>query len=446
MSKQCQLCSAENASEAKYCSFCGSPFKERVGSYDAFISYRRDGGHALAALLKVHLERNFNKHVYMDTEELEVGRFDEELLETIGRTPNFILILTKDCLARCAQKHDWLKREIMHALQTGRNVIPVMTDGFAFPGQSEVELLPEAMRVLPSLQAVAWSSAHLESSVRKTAQYLVPSVPSRNSGVSALAPPGLKKASIGGFLADSSANATDISLGNRHGPEPSEELSRVVGNAPGKTPETATAVSALTPRSLQMVAPGREEEGRLLKKEGGLLPYSHDDERLDGEMAPHKEEERLCREIGNKDGLRRSLGNQGLILKARGDMDGAMALHKEEERLCRELGNKDGLQSSLGNQGLILYGRGDMDSAMALYKEQERLCRELGNNDGLQVSLGNQGLILKARGDMDGAMALHKEEGRLCREIGNKDGLQRSLGNQARIQKQHGLPLSTARL
>jgi hypothetical protein len=43
-------------------------------------------------------------------------------------------------------------------------------------------------------------------------------------------------------------------------------------------------------------------------------------------------------------------------------------------------------------------------------------------------------------------MALHKEEERLCREIGNKDGLQRSLGNQARIQKQHGLPLSTARL
>ena len=39
------------------------------------------------------------------------------------------------------------------------------------------------------------------------------------------------------------------------------------------------------------------------------------------------------------------LGNQAVILHTRGDLDGAMARHKEEERICRELGNKDGLQS-----------------------------------------------------------------------------------------------------
>ena len=100
-----------------------------------------------------------------------------------------------------------------------------------------------------------------------------------------------------------------------------------------------------------------------------------------------------------------------------------MALHKEQERICRELGNKDGLQASLGNQALILKARGDLDGAMALHKEEERICRELGNKDGLQASLGNQALILKARGDLDGAMALHKEQERICRELGNKDGL-----------------------
>ena len=35
------------------------------------------------------------------------------------------------------------------------------------------------------------------------------------------------------------------------------------------------------------------------------------------------------------------LGNQALILQDRGDLDGAMALQKEQERICRELGNKD---------------------------------------------------------------------------------------------------------
>jgi len=94
--------------------------------------------------------------------------------------------------------------------------------------------------------------------------------------------------------------------------------------------------------------------------------------------------------------VRRSLA---LILKDRGDLDGAMVLHKEEERLCRELGNKDSLQASLGNQAVILKARGDLDGAMALFKEQERLCRELGNPEGLSISLANQARLLSGTPD-----------------------------------------------
>ncbi|PWR70429.1 hypothetical protein DK846_14800, partial [Methanospirillum lacunae] len=159
---------------------------------------------------------------------------------------------------------------------------------------------------------------------------------------------------------------------------------------------------------------------------------------LDGAMKLHKEQERICRDLGNVDGLQASLGNQALILSARGDLDGAMKLHKEKERICRDLGNVDSLQISLGNQANILYVRGDLDGAMKLHKEEERICRNLGNVDSLQRSLGNQALILKARGDLDGAMKLHKEEERICRNLGNVDSLQRSLGNQALILKARG--------
>jgi len=72
----------------------------------------------------------------------------------------------------------------------------------------------------------------------------------------------------------------------------------------------------------------------------------------------------------------------------------AMALHKEQERLCRELGNKDGLQTALAGQASILQNRGDLDGAMALRKEEERLCREVGNPEGLLISLANQASIL----------------------------------------------------
>ncbi len=168
----------------------------------------------------------------------------------------------------------------------------------------------------------------------------------------------------------------------------------------------------------------------------GLILFDRGD--LDGAMALHEEEERICLELGSKAGLQASLGSQANILYARGDLDGAMALHKEEERICRELGNKDGLSNSLGNQGLILFDRGDLDGAMALHKEEERICRELGNKDGLSISLGNQANILYVSGDLDGATALHKEEERICRELGNKNELSKLLGNQALILRTRG--------
>ncbi len=154
---------------------------------------------------------------------------------------------------------------------------------------------------------------------------------------------------------------------------------------------------------------------------------------LDAAMALHNESESLFIELGDKRNLAASLGNRAVILRDRGDLGGAMALHKEQERLCRMLGNKQGLAISLGNQALILADRGDLDGAMVLHKEQERLHRELGNKAGLHASLGHQATILHSRGDPGGAMALLKEKEHLCRELGDKAGLAVSLGNQATI-------------
>jgi tetratricopeptide (TPR) repeat protein len=115
-------------------------------------------------------------------------------------------------------------------------------------------------------------------------------------------------------------------------------------------------------------------------------------------MALHKKEEALCLELGNKDSLQRSYGNQAVILKAWGQLEDAMALHKKEEALCLEMGNKDGLQRSYGNQAGILMAWGRLEEAMALHKKLEALCLELGSKYGLQASYGNQALILRSGG------------------------------------------------
>ena len=73
------------------------------------------------------------------------------------------------------------------------------------------------------------------------------------------------------------------------------------------------------------------------------------------------------------------MAGQGLILQARGDLDGALTLHKEQERLCRELGNTQGLAISLANQAILLSeGMNRPQEALPLAAEAHRLALDHG--------------------------------------------------------------------
>jgi hypothetical protein len=71
-----------------------------------------------------------------------------------------------------------------------------------------------------------------------------------------------------------------------------------------------------------------------------------------------------------------------------------MVLHREQERICQQLDDLNGLQTTLGNQALIVKDRGDPTKAMEMLKEQEQLCQQSGERTGLAMSLANQALIL----------------------------------------------------
>lgn len=171
--KTCPVCGQENPANAKFCSNCSSEFPDVHDHYDAFISYRRESGSDLASLIKSQLESRFHKKVFLDIKELQVGKFDEKLLLRIEETANFILILSKASLDRCVNKSDWLKREIMHALKTGRNIIPVFTEGFVFPTDEVWALLPPEMhRDLPAFNGVTYSHIYQDDAIRKIASYM----------------------------------------------------------------------------------------------------------------------------------------------------------------------------------------------------------------------------------------------------------------------------------
>ncbi|QYZ78078.1 toll/interleukin-1 receptor domain-containing protein [Methanofollis formosanus] len=171
-------------------------------------------------------------------------------------------------------------------------------------------------------------------------------------------------------------------------------------------------------------------------RDRGLDLFAQGD--LDDALALFKEQEQICRKIGDNKGIADSLGNQGLTLARMGDLDGAMALYKGQERVCRETVDKAGLAKSLGNQGSILMARSNPDGAMELFQTQERYSRESGDQKCLAQSLDNQAQILLMKGDRNGAMALCTEAEEICRNSGDKAGLAASLGTQSLIECTRG--------
>jgi hypothetical protein len=134
----------------------------------AFISYRRGGGSELARLVASEL-RQREVDTFIDLDDLDASYFDEQIIQRIGNTPNFVLILTPGCMDRCNEEGDWLRREIACALRTGRNIIPVMAREFQFPSAQD---LPEELRELPRHNGVPYSHEYAGAAVGRIMDFL----------------------------------------------------------------------------------------------------------------------------------------------------------------------------------------------------------------------------------------------------------------------------------
>jgi hypothetical protein len=107
----------------------------------------------------------------------------------------------------------------------------------------------------------------------------------------------------------------------------------------------------------------------------------------------------------------------------------ALALHREEERICRQLGNLDALQTNLGNQGVILTELGQLQEALTLQRQKEQICRRLGNAAGLARALANQALVARLNDDLLEATRLLEQ----AQAIASGAGLARLVGEERQL-------------
>lgn len=129
--------------------------------YDIFISYRRkeSSGRSnvpMARTFKLEFERRGYK-VFFDYSECTDNYFSDTILPAIRTCDFFVLVLTKDCLARCVNEGDWVRREIEDGIAYNRKIVPITPDKEC---DTWPDLLP-SLSILKGLQITTIYTDHM---------------------------------------------------------------------------------------------------------------------------------------------------------------------------------------------------------------------------------------------------------------------------------------------
>jgi adenosine deaminase len=95
-----------------------------------FISYRRTDQSWGQAIFQDLTQHGYD--VFIDYEGIASGNFETVILENIRARAHFLVLLTPTALERSSDPEDWMRREIEAALDSRRNIVPVMLAGFDF--------------------------------------------------------------------------------------------------------------------------------------------------------------------------------------------------------------------------------------------------------------------------------------------------------------------------
>ena len=126
-----------------------------------FVSYRRDDARQAAGRLADNLAEEFGvERIFRDIETIELGvDFAKALhqalnscvvmLVLIGR--NWLDVRAADGTRRLDDPKDWIRQEIVSALQRDIRVVPVLVDGAALPDEKD---LPDDLKSLVRRQAL----------------------------------------------------------------------------------------------------------------------------------------------------------------------------------------------------------------------------------------------------------------------------------------------------
>ena len=123
-----------------------------------FISYRRTNVPWVLAIYQDLTQQGYD--VFFDYKGIASGDFESVILENIRARAHFLVLLTPSALKRCGTPDDWLSREIETALETKRNIVPIMLEGFDFGTPEIASSLTGKLAALKAYNALSVPSEY----------------------------------------------------------------------------------------------------------------------------------------------------------------------------------------------------------------------------------------------------------------------------------------------
>jgi tetratricopeptide (TPR) repeat protein len=328
-----------------------------------FICYRRTNFPWALAIFQNLTQHGYD--VFFDYEGIASGDFGAVILGNIKARAHFFVVLTPSALERCGDPGDWLRREIETALDSRRNIVPLMLEGFDFGSPKIASQLTGKLAALKNYNALSMPPEYVLAAMdRLRSKFL--SVP------------------LDAVLQPASLSARQAAT----------EQKAAAETAPPVQQKELTAQQWFE-RGLDVA--DLDEKLRFYNNAIRLKPdYAHafinrgvarrDKGDVEGALQDFTEAIRL------KPDLAHAFTNRGVARRDKGDVDGALQDHTEAIRL-----NPDDAVT-FTNRGVARHDKGDVEGALHDCNEAIRLKPDYAN------SFYNRGIARHDKGDVDGAL------------------------------------------
>lgn len=329
-----------------------------------FLSYRRTNVPWALAISQELEHHGFD--VFFDFEGIASGDFEQVISGNITSRAHFLVLLTPSALERCGEPGDWLRREIETAIESQRNIVPLLLEGCDIGSPAIARQLTGGLEPLRKCNALNIPADYFIDAMRKLREKYL------NVPLSAVLRPAsapAKKAAEEQKVAAATAPKVE-----------DEELTAQQWFERGKTATDLDEKIRLFSEAIR----AKPDFGKAHNNRGQSRYLRGDHS---GAVKDLTEAVRLMPDSAVP------LYNRAGVRAERGDLPGAIDDCTTAIRLDPSNG------CSFCNRGLAQFRLGNFDDALADYAESVRLQPDNA------VTLRNRGICRRAKGDLDGASA-----------------------------------------